>query len=114
VPEMRLGRGAALVLVLTALVPAALVLAVFASATGASLLGLPWLLLLLVAGGHAGVLPLLVLCVVGACAVGAFRLALLPAVGDVPTAPAESIRGPLGHAGPGSLGGTESGFGSRR
>ena len=51
---------------------------------------------------------------VGACAVGAFRLALLPAAGEAPTAPAESIRGPLGYAGPGSLGGTDSGFGSRR
>jgi hypothetical protein len=37
---------------------------------------------------------------------------LLPAIGEAPSAPQESIRGPMGYAGPGSLGGTESGFGS--
>lgn len=112
VPEVRLGRGAALALVLAALAPAAVVLAVFASATGASIVQLPWLLVLLVAGGGVGIPALLALCVLGACAVGAFRLALLPAAGEAPPAPAESIRGPMGYAGPGSLGGTESGFGS--
>lgn len=112
VPEVRLGRAAALLLVLVALAPAALVLAVFASATGASIVQLPWLLVLLVAGGSVGVLSLLVLCALGACALGAFRLALLPAAGESPPSPAESIRGPMGYAGPGSLGGTESGFGS--
>ncbi|MCW2990175.1 MAG: hypothetical protein JWM73_769, partial [Solirubrobacterales bacterium] len=42
-----------------------------------------------------------------------FRLALLPAAGETPPAAAGgSVRGPMGYAGPGSLGGTESGFGS--
>jgi hypothetical protein len=69
-------------------------------------------LLLLVAGGQVGLLSLLVLCIAAGCAIGAFRLALLPAPGESPPDPATSVRGPMGYVGPGSLGGTESGFGS--
>jgi hypothetical protein len=112
VPEVRLRRLPALALVLAALLPAALVLAVFAHAIGASPTELPWALLLLVAGGQVGLLSLLVLSIAAGCAVGAFRLALLPAPGEAPPDPAASVRGPMGYAGPGSLGGTESGFGS--
>lgn len=113
VPDVRLRRMPALALVLVALVPAAFVLAVFAAATGASVGQLPWSLLLLVAGGQVGLPALLSLGVLGACGVAAFRLALLPTVEE--ELPAESVRGPLGHAGPGSLGGTDSGFrGTRR
>lgn len=112
VPEVRLRRGPALALVLAALLPAALVLAVFANAIGASPAQLPWALILLAAGGQVGVLALLAMSAMGACAVGAFRLALLPAAGEAPPALGESVRGPMGYAGPGSLGGTESGFGT--
>jgi hypothetical protein len=77
---------------------------------GATLAQLPWSLLLLVAGGQVGIPALLVLAVLAACALGAFRLALLPTTGEVPPA-TDSVRGPMGYAGPGSLGGTESGFG---
>lgn len=112
VPEVRLRRGPALALVLLALAPAALVLAVYAVAIGASPLELPWALLLLVAGGQVGLLALAAISLIAACAVGAFRLALLPAAGEAPPAATTSVRGPLGYAGPGSLGGTESGFGT--
>lgn len=115
VPEVRLPRWASALLVLVALLPAAGVLAVFAGATGASILQLPWLLVLLVAGGGVGPATLAVVCVFGACAVGAWRLSGLPREEDaIPAPAAQSIRGPLGYAGPGSLGGTESGFGSSR
>lgn len=114
VPEVRLPRWAAALLVLLALVPAGLVLGVFASATGASVLQLPWLLLLLVAGGGVGPAALAAICVLGASAVGAWRLAMLPREEEALPAGTASVRGPLGYAGPGSLGGTESGFGSRR
>ncbi|MCW2992394.1 MAG: hypothetical protein JWM73_2988, partial [Solirubrobacterales bacterium] len=77
VPEVRLRPVPALALVLVALLPAALVLAVYANAIGASPAQLPWSLLLLVAGGQVGALSLLVLCATAACAIGAFRLALL-------------------------------------
>jgi hypothetical protein len=109
-PEARLRRGAALALVVLALVPAGLVLAVFLSTSGASLAQTPWALLLLVAGGQVGVLALLVIGAIGACAIGALRLATLPGIGEAPSSPTESIRGPMGYVGPGSLGGTESGF----
>lgn len=114
VPEVRLGRASALALVLVALLPAALVLAVYANAVGASVVQLPWAVLLLIAGGQVGILALLAICALGACAVGAFRLALLPAAGEAPPAASASVRGPMGYAGPGSLGGTQSGFGVRR
>ena len=113
-PEVRLRRGGALALVLLALVPAALVLGVFASAVGASVTQLPWALILLVAGGQVGILALIVIAVLGACALGAFRLALLPGIGEAPPAPQESVYGPMGYIGPGALGGTESGYGGAR
>lgn len=112
VPEVRLGRVAAPALVGLALVPAALVLGVYASAIGAAVSQLPWALLVLVAGGHVGPAALGVACLVAACAVGALRLAVLPGTAESPPAAAASVRGPMGYAGPGSLGGTESGFGS--
>ncbi|MFL5845644.1 MAG: hypothetical protein ACJ762_13225 [Solirubrobacteraceae bacterium] len=111
VPEVRMRRGPALGLVLLALLPAAFVLAVYANAIGASPIQLPWSLLLLVAGGQVSILSLLVLSAVAACGVAAFRLALLPTPDEAPPA-AASVRGPMGYAGPGSLGGTESGFGT--
>jgi hypothetical protein len=113
VPESRMGRGTALAIVLGALLPAGLVLAVYANAIGASPTQLPWALLLLVAGGQVGVLALLAMSAMAACAVGAFRLALLPSSAETPPPAGASVRGPMGYAGPGSLGGTDSGFGTR-
>jgi hypothetical protein len=112
-PELRLRRVAGIGLVVVALVPAALVLAVFAGATGASIAQLPWELVLLVAGGQVGLATLGAMSLMGACALGAWRLTSVPPEEDAVPLPA-SVRGPLGYAGPGSLGGTESGFGSRR
>ena len=111
-PEVRLSRAAAVAVVILALVPALLVLGVFASAIGASPAELPWSLLVLVAGGQVGVSGLLALCTLAACAVGAVRLAVLATANDAPPA-TPSVLGPMGHAGPGALGGTPSGFGSR-
>src|SRR5262249_7627673 len=113
VPELRLRRVAAVAVVLAALVPAALVLAVFAHATGAPGLPLPWAPVLLGPRGPGRFATLGAVSLIGACALGAWRLALLPAEEDAMPLPS-SVRGPLGYAGPGSLGGTESGFGSRR
>ena len=116
-PEVRARRSVGLVLVLAGLVPAAIVLGVFASATGASLPQLPWLLVMLVAGGHVGVGALVALCAFAACAVAAWRLAGRLGEEDAVAAPSPSIRGPMGYAGPGSLGGTSSArppFGSDR
>jgi hypothetical protein len=114
VPEARVRRRFALVLVLGALAPVVLVVGVFASAIGASAAQLPWSLLLLVAGGQVGLLALLVLCTLGSCTVGALRLALMPGAEDRAPAPTQSVRGPMGYAGPGSLGGTDSAMRLRR
>lgn len=95
-PEVRLRRLAAAALTLGALVPAAVVLAVYAHAVGASATQLPWSLLLLVGGGQVGLLALLALCVLAACAVGAVRLALRPPEHEAPAVPARSIFGPVG------------------
>ncbi len=114
VPELRLPRAAALALAALALVPAALVLAVYASALGLAPAQVPWSLLLLVAGGHVGLLALLCLCALGACGVAAARLALRDPGHDAPPLPAVSVRGPAGYAGPGSLGGTGSALRPRR
>jgi hypothetical protein len=110
-PELRASRTAALALVLVALIPAGLVLGVYASALGLAAGDLPWSLLLLVAGGHVGVLSLIVLCALCGCGVAAARLALRRARDEMPAVPVgHSVRGPMGYAGPGSLGGTESGL----
>jgi hypothetical protein len=71
-----------------------------------------------VAGGHVGVLSLLALCALAACTVAAGRLALRGFAGDDgvrgPGPGGSSIRGPLTYAGPGSLGGTDSGMRPRQ
>lgn len=112
VPEVRLSRVAAVVLVVVALVPGLVVLGLYADAVGAGPAELPWSLLVLVAGGQVGLPALVTLAALAACAVGAVRLAALPNSGDAPpTTP--SVLGPMGHAGPGALGGTPSGYGDR-
>jgi hypothetical protein len=68
----------------------------------------PWHLLLLFTGGHFGPLVGLLLCAL----IGGLIAAVSAAGGGVrfePRAPRPPVRGPSGHAGPGSLGGTPSG-----
>ena len=105
-PEMRGRRAAAWSLLAAgAVVPAVALLAVGGQiGAGAEI---PWDLLLMFTGRHFGVLVALPLCLLGGCA-----LAIAEAAGSesVPPRPRDGsgIRGPLGYAGPGSLGGTES------
>ncbi|HEX4110611.1 MAG TPA: hypothetical protein VHX88_20955 [Solirubrobacteraceae bacterium] len=65
-----------------------------------------WMVLLLVAGGYGGVLALLLGSLVLGVVSGSLILAVRPR--PVRVAPAVTVRGPVGYAGPGSLGGTES------
>jgi hypothetical protein len=113
-PEVRLRRPVAVVLVLCALIPAAVVVGVYASAVGASLLQLPWSLLLLVAGGQVGLLALLVICAFGACAVGAVRLVLRQAEEELTPQAAAPLFGPIGYSGSGTIGGGEPAVRARR
>jgi hypothetical protein len=93
------------------------VLVAYARTVGLSIGDVPWSLLLLVASGHVGTLSLLAFCALAGCAVAATRLALesLPGGGEPGVGAAgPAIRGPAGYAGPGSLGGTDSGMRMRR
>jgi hypothetical protein len=115
-PELRLRRGAALLLVAAGLAPFGLVALSFMGQLSASPGAYAWWLTLLVAGGHAGLASWLASSAFGACT----ALALLVAWrsrreagpardgGDGPGARRPTVRGPAGYAGPGSLGGTES------
>lgn len=72
-----------------------------------------WYLLLLVTGGHVGLLSSLVGCALAAVLGSVIAIARSqPRLPDRPPA-APSVRGPAGYAGPGSLGGTESALGPR-
>jgi hypothetical protein len=81
---------------------------------GASIVGLPWSLLLLVGGGQVGVLALLALSLLGGCALGALRLALREPDREAPAVVAPPLFGPVGYSGPGSLGGGEPAIRVRR
>jgi hypothetical protein len=111
VPEVRLPRAALVVLVLGGLLPFALAGLYYAAQFGLDPLELAWMALLLVAGGYAGPLGVLLWSAVLACGVGAASVAVRkrrrPAGGD-PDAPPVTTRGPASYAGPGSLGGTSS------
>ena len=111
VPEVRLPRAATAALVLAGLLPFALVALFFAAQLGLDPLELAWMALLLVAGGYAGPVGVLVWSLVLACGVAALSVAVrkrrrAPHAG--PDDPDVTIRGPVSYAGPGSLGGTES------
>ncbi len=75
-PELRLRRPAALLLLAVSVIPVILVLTVYATALGMAVGDVPWSLLLLVAGGHVGLLSLVMLSVLGGCLVGTVRLVL--------------------------------------
>jgi hypothetical protein len=100
-------RRARLVLVGAGLVAPLLVALYYMLALSIDPLAAAWYLLLLVAGGHVGVVTALIGCVL---------LGVLTAVLSIARRPAEPaepeggprLRGPASYAGPGSLGGTKS------
>jgi hypothetical protein len=109
----RPSRLAALALVALALLPLALLVSFYVDRLGLGPGGTAWSAILLLAGGHVGVLGALVWSVAFGCVASSAMLALRSS----PEPPAGSrmegrgeitIRGPLSYAGPGSLGGTES------
>ncbi len=107
---MRLARPLRAVFVLVGLVPFALAALGYAVALDASPLELAWTGALLIAGGHVSFLSLLLWSLVAACAVAALVAALRSGGDDVPAGRGGGVRsrGPIGYAGPGSLGGTDS------
>jgi hypothetical protein len=109
----RPGRLAALVLVLLALLPLLLLVSFYIDQLGLEPGTAAWSVILLLAGGHVGVLGALVWSVALGCAAASVMLALRsssepPSRSGVKGRGEIMIRGPLSYAGPGSLGGTES------
>jgi hypothetical protein len=101
----------ALALVALGLVPLALLVSFYAHQLGIGPAGVAWTTVLLLAGGHAGVLGATLWSLVLGCAVAA-ALVALNAPGGRSRPGFErvgiTIRGPASYAGPGSLGGTSS------
>jgi hypothetical protein len=111
-PELRPRRPGALTLVGLGLVPLGLLVWFYAEQLGLSPSGVLWTAVLLVAGGHIGILGAMLWSLALGCAALAIMLALrapaLPARVGAQAPARVTIRGPRSYAGPGSLGGTES------
>ncbi|HEV2812473.1 MAG TPA: hypothetical protein VGW10_04400 [Solirubrobacteraceae bacterium] len=110
VPEVRVPRGVGLALVLAGLVPFVLVGAYYAEQLALGPIELGWEAVLLLAGGYAGPLGAVAWSLLLACALLAASVALhrRNPRAEASEPGAVTTRGPLGYAGPGSLGGTES------
>jgi hypothetical protein len=111
-PELRPRRPGALALVALGLAPLAALVAFYARGLGLGVGQVALTGVLLLAGGHVGIAASLVWSVLLGCAAGmALIAARTPPAAGAPELDEEAeitIRGPLGYAGPGSLGGTES------
>jgi hypothetical protein len=105
---------AGLGLLALALVPLGLLVAFYAHQLGYGPGGVAQTAVLLLAGGHVGVLAAALWSIAFGCAVAIAIVALTPPYDADPPGlgpdehPEVTIRGPLSYAGPGSLGGTES------
>jgi hypothetical protein len=107
-PELRLHPLASLALLLAGLAPFAVVILYYASSLGFGPAGLLWAGVLMVAGGHIGLVAALEWSIVLGCTVSVVGAALRVARTEGPESIAVTVRGPVTYAGPGSLGGTES------
>jgi hypothetical protein len=110
-PELRPRPPVALALVAIGVLPLAGLIGFYAHELGLGPLALSWSAVLLFAGGHVGIAGSLLWSVALGCGAAIAMVALRPPAHAGPQLeePLEiSIRGPLGYAGPGSLGGTES------
>lgn len=111
VPEVRLHRLRGVLLVLAGFAPWVLVALSYANAFRLDAAEALWSGVLLLTGGTAGPLGVLVWSVLLACGIGAAAIAWrkrpAPRPEEEPPGPL-TTRGPAGYAGPGSLGGTES------
>lgn len=107
VPDLRPGRRAAVTLALAGLIPAVIVMLIYAFAFDLGPIGLVRNALLGLAGGAVGAGETIAWSLAAGALVGVVSLAR---EGRRPTNPpmAATVRGPLSYAGPGSLGGTGS------
>ncbi len=110
VPEVRVPRAVALALVALGVLPFVLVGLYYAEQFGLGPVEVLWEAALVLSGGYAGPLGIVAWSLVLACALLAAGVALgkRGARAKAGGAPPVTTRGPLGYAGPGSLGGTKS------
>ncbi len=111
-PEWRPRPLAGLGLLALAFLPLALLIAFFAHDLGFGLGGIAYGAVLMVAGGHVGIVAAAAWSIAFGCAAAMALVAVAPPADVHWLGPQESteitIRGPLSYAGPGSLGGTGS------
>jgi hypothetical protein len=108
-PEMRIHPALRLVLVLAGLVPLVIGVAYYMVTLGYGPIDLAWTVVLMVAGGHIGVLAALEWSIALGCALSIGAIAARRTQHEQPLEETPvTVRGPLTYAGPGSLGGTES------
>jgi hypothetical protein len=107
-PDVGLPRSAKLVMWVLGLAPPALVVLYYALSFGLSPAGVAWAGVLLLAGGHLGLLAALVWSMALGCVASVFAIAIRPGLRVRQEAVPITVRGPITYAGPGSLGGTKS------
>jgi hypothetical protein len=101
-------RTLAVALIAISLTPLLGLMALDSARLGLGPGGLAWTGMLMVAGGHIGLGPLVLWSLAGGCVVAAFAIAVSRAREHYDDLPPVTVRGPLSYAGPGSLGGTDS------
>jgi len=111
-PELRPRPLGALALVALALAPLGLLVAFYARQLGLGPVEVAWTAVVLLAGGHVGILGAVLWSIALGCVAAAAMLALT-AGGELHGPQGDqgleiTVRGPVTYAGPGSLGGTES------
>jgi hypothetical protein len=108
-PDVRIPRSLAALMILIGLAPPVLVVFYYVHSLGLSPVDVIWNGALLIAGGQLGLLAAVEWSVVLGCVAS---VAVIVRRAERSTGPEESealsVRGPVGYAGPGSLGGTES------
>ena len=108
-PDIRMHRAVRLVLLVAGLAPLVIGLVYYMVTLGYGPVDFAWTLVLMVAGGHIGVLAALEWSVALGCALCASAITAWTVRREQPLEEAPvTVRGPVTYAGPGSLGGTES------
>jgi hypothetical protein len=107
-PELRLRRVVSPLLLVIGLAPLVLVALYYALTIGYSPIGLAWSGILMIAGGHVGLVTALEWSLVAGCTVSVAVAALMAKRAPAPEELPVTVRGPVTYAGPGSLGGTKS------
>ncbi|MDQ6728983.1 MAG: hypothetical protein M3022_01420 [Actinomycetota bacterium] len=107
-PDLRLRLPTRLGLLLAGLLPLVAVPVYYAMTLGYSPLGMVWMVTLLIAGHGISIAAVVEWSLFGGCVLSALGILVALARQPRPEQLPVTVRGPVGYAGPGSLGGTES------